>query len=67
MAKRRKLWIARAIHRPGRLHRDLGIPLDRPIPLGKLKRAAKGAWGADVARRARLALRLRRFRFRKRS
>lgn len=55
-----KNWIQKALryHKPGALHRQLGIPSDKKIPLKKLKKAAKKG-STKVARRARLALTLR--------
>lgn len=54
----RNHWISRAIHHVGALHRDLGIPAKNKIPLKTLMNAAKG--NSVTARRARLALTLRR-------
>lgn len=53
-------WIAGAIKRPGQLHRDLGIPQGKKIPLGLIRDAAKSK--GKVGQRARLALTLRKFR-----
>ena len=50
-------WIQKAIKRPGQLHRDLGIPEDKKIPLSVLRKAAKRK--DKVGQRARLALNLR--------
>jgi hypothetical protein len=58
MAKRR--WIRGAIKRRGILHRELGVPMGKTIPLPKLRTAAK--LPGKIGRRARLALNLRRFR-----
>lgn len=58
--KRRTLWIQKAIKRPGQLHEDLGVPKGEPIPLDKLREAAKRK--DKVGARARLALTLRRVR-----
>ncbi len=52
MAKKKK-WIAGAIEKPGALHRQLRVPADKPIPAGKLARAAKK--GGTLGKRARLA------------
>lgn len=49
-------WIDQAIKRPGQLHRDLGVPQDKKIPVGKLQAAAKQK--GKVGQRARLALTL---------
>jgi hypothetical protein len=57
MAKR---WIQAAITKPGALHRQLGVPPDRPIPSETLQRAASAP--GVLGRRARLALTLRRLR-----
>jgi len=56
MAKEKK-WIQKAIKHPGALHRDLGVPEGKKIPLSKLEKAAKGS--GTTARRARLAMTLR--------
>lgn len=34
-------WIKGAIKHPGKLHRELGVPLGEKIPAKKLKKAAK--------------------------
>ena len=52
-------WIQGAIRRPGQLHRDLGVPQGKKIPVKKLRAAAKQK--GKVGKRARLALTLRRF------
>jgi len=51
-------WIAKAVPRShkGRLHRALGVPLDKTIPRSKLRRAASKP--GVTGRRARLALTL---------
>jgi hypothetical protein len=62
MKTRPKLkWIndALADHKPGALHRDLGVPQGQKIPLSKLHAAAHG--DSRTAKRARLALTLRSF------
>jgi hypothetical protein len=51
-------WIQKAIRKKGALRRTLGVGPGGTIPLAKLQRAAKG--GGVTARRARLALTLRR-------
>jgi hypothetical protein len=51
-------FIQQAIKKPGQLHRDLGIPQDKTVPLDEMKAAAKR--GGKVGNRARLALMLRR-------
>lgn len=58
MAKR--LWIKKAIKRPGALHRALRIPLGKKIPLARIRAAAKKA--GRLGKQARLALTLRKFR-----
>jgi len=57
--RKRKLWIQRAVRRPGALRAQLRAPKDETIPVELLLWAAKqpGALG----RRARLAISLRRF------
>lgn len=57
--KKNTKWIQSAIKNPGALHRELGIAEDKKIPIGKLKIAAKG--DSKLAKRARLALTLRKF------
>lgn len=54
----RNHWIGKAIKHVGALHRDLGIKSNQKIPLKTLMSAAKG--NSVTARRARLALTLRR-------
>ncbi len=53
-----KKWIAKAIKKPGALHRQLGVPADKPIPPGKLKAAARKS--GTLGKRARLAKTLKR-------
>jgi hypothetical protein len=48
-----KLWIAKAIKKPGVLHRQLGVKKGIKIPASKLASAAKK--GGKLGRRARLA------------
>jgi hypothetical protein len=62
--RRRRKWIGRAVGRRGQLHRDLGVPAGKRIPLSTLRRAAKRP--GKVGQRARLALRLRGYRKRRR-
>jgi hypothetical protein len=50
-------WIKRAIKKPGSLRRTLGAKKGKPIPVSKLRKAAKGK--GVTARRARFALQLR--------
>jgi len=46
-------WIKGAIKKPGALHRDLGVPAGKTIPVAKLEKAEH--LGGKVGRRARLA------------
>lgn len=46
-------WIKGAIKKPGALHRELGVPMGKKIPAGKLAKAAKA--GGKLGQRARLA------------
>ena len=50
-------WIAGAIKHPGALHKELGVPQGKKIPLKKVRAAA--AKGGTEGRRARLAITLR--------
>ncbi len=34
-----KKWISKAIKHPGKLHRDLGVPIGKKIPAKKLAKA----------------------------
>ncbi len=52
-------WIAGAIKHPGALHRSLGVPQGKKIPLAAIAAAAKK--GGKLGRRARLAQTLRSF------
>jgi hypothetical protein len=58
----KRRWISSAIRHPGALHRALGIPEGRDIPEATLRAAAAGRYGPKNARRARLALTLRKIR-----
>lgn len=58
MAK--KKWIAGAIKHPGALHRQMGVPLGKPIPAGRLAAAARK--GGKLGQRARLAQTLKKMR-----
>jgi len=40
-----KNWIQKAIHRPGKLHTDLGIPKDDKIPITLLNKIIKAKEG----------------------
>lgn len=46
-------WIQKAIKKPGALHKELGVPMDKKIPAKKLKAAEKK--GGKLGKRARLA------------
>ena len=46
-------WIKKAIKKPGALHKELHVPLDKKIPAKKLAAAAKK--GGKLGKRARLA------------
>lgn len=46
-------WIQKAIKKPGALHKELGVPMDKKIPAKKLEAAAKK--GGKLGQRARLA------------
>lgn len=48
-----KKWIPTNLKK-GALHRDLGVPADKPIPPQAINKAAKGS--GKTAQRARLAL-----------
>lgn len=47
-------WMQAAVQRPGQLHRDLGIPQGKKIPVKLLKQAAKQP--GKIGQRARFAL-----------
>jgi len=53
-------WIAKAIKRPGALHKALGVAKGAKIPVGKIRKAAKAK--GRLGKQARLALTLRGFR-----
>ena len=53
-----KNWIAGAISHPGALHKSLGVPQGKNIPVKKIDKAANSS-NATLAKRARLALTLR--------
>lgn len=46
-------WIQKAIKKPGALHKQLGVPSNKKIPVKKLKEAEKK--GGLVGKRAHLA------------
>lgn len=48
-----KKWIQSIGMKKGALHKDLGVPQGKPIPLAKLRKAAVG--NGKTAQRARLA------------
>jgi hypothetical protein len=50
-------WIAEAIGKPGALHKDLGVPVGKTIPLKKIHKAEHA--GGIEAKRANLAETLR--------
>ncbi len=52
-----KNWIGHAIKHVGALHKSMGIPANKTIPMSKLQAAAKG--NSQQAHRARLAITLR--------
>ena len=43
-----KRWIQRAVHRPGKLHSDLGIPKDQKIPMQLLNTIIKSKAGQTI-------------------
>ncbi len=43
-----KRWIQRAIHRPGKLHFDLGISKGKKIPMGLLDKIIKAKAGQRI-------------------
>jgi hypothetical protein len=53
MAEHKEKWIQGAIKHPGALHKELGVPMGKKIPEGRLKAAEKK--GGTLGRRARLA------------
>jgi len=53
MAEHKEKWIQGAIKRPGALHKELGVPMGKKIPEGRLKAAEKK--GGTLGRLARLA------------
>ena len=52
-------FIQKAIKHPGALHKQLGVPMGKKIPVKKLKAAEKK--GGKIAKRAHLAETLRSF------
>ena len=53
-------WIAKAIKKPGALHKEMGIKKGKKIPKAKLAKAAKKP--GKLGKRARLAETLSKFR-----
>jgi hypothetical protein len=53
MLAKKKLNIKKAIKHPGALHRELGVPMGKKIPEGKIRSAAKA--GGKLGQRARFA------------
>ena len=53
-------WISKAIKKPGALRKSLGVKGDKPIPAGKLAKAAKAP--GKMGQRARLAQTLKKMR-----
>jgi len=51
--KKHGKWIQEAIGKPGALHKQLGVPMDKKIPARKLAKAAKAP--GKLGQRARLA------------
>lgn len=54
-----KNWIKGAVKKPGALHKELDVPMDKKIPTAKLKTAIKA--GGVEAKRAHLAQTLKSF------
>ncbi len=50
-------WMSGAVKHPGQLHRDLGVPQGKKIPMSKIRAAATSHKDPKVRARARLALR----------
>ena len=46
MAKR---WIQKAVHRPGKLHSDLGIPKEEKIPMNLLNAIVRAKAGETIS------------------
>ena len=61
--KPKKKWIAGATKNKGGLHKSLGVPADKPIPVAKVRAAAKQP--GKVGKQARLALTLRKIKKKK--
>lgn len=43
-----KFWIQKAIHRPGKLHKELDIPKDEKIPIQLLNKIIKAKAGQTI-------------------
>jgi hypothetical protein len=56
-------WIAGSIHHPGALHKELGIPIGKTIPVKTLHRAEQK--GGKLAKRANEAETLRKLNHKK--
>jgi len=57
--KKKKNWIAKAIKKPGALHKQLGVPMGKKIPASKIAKAVKK--GGKLGKRASLAKTLKGF------
>ena len=44
-----KRWIQRAVHRPGKLHADLGIPKGTKIPMSLLNAIVRAKAGQRIS------------------
>lgn len=56
MATKPKKWIQGMHMKKGALHKEMGVPMDKKIPAGKLKTASNK--GGKLGQRARLAMTL---------
>jgi hypothetical protein len=43
-----KRWIQKAVHRPGQLHSDLGVPKDEKIPMSLLNKIVSAKAGDTI-------------------
>lgn len=41
MSRAKKMWMQGAVKRPGALHRKLHVPMDKKIPISKIKKAER--------------------------
>ena len=57
MATKNNKWIQTAVKHPGALHKQLGVPKGKNIPVSKLREAAKKP--GLIGQRARFALNVR--------